>query len=201
MDFKSLKTAVTENDVIDLIKRRFSPRSFSNQSLTQKEVVTLIEAAHWAPSGMNEQPWRYVVAFRDNVSGFEKMVSLLNPSNQLWAQHASALIFSYAKLSYSQNGKTNNSALHDTGMANQNLLLQALSMNIYGRLMGGFDKIKAKESFDISDDFQPVCIIALGHLGDGDYLPEALKAKELETRSRKPLKDVVFFHEPSLLEK
>lgn len=187
------KTATTQFEVLEIIKKRFSPRAFSDKRITPTDIKTIIEAAQWAPSAVNEQPWRYKVALKENFDSFHQLLDLLTPNNQLWAKEAGALVFCYAKSIYSKNETTNSSAFHDTGMANQNLLLQALSMNIYGRMMGGFDKKRAKEVFLENDDFQPVCIIALGYLGNIEDLSEGLQIKERELRLRKALKEVVEF--------
>jgi len=192
MDTKQVKVALTQYPVIDLIKNRFSPRAFSDKAITLNDLSTLLEAALWAPSAMNEQPWRYIVALKNNEPAFQKMVDLLMPGNTPWAKNAAALILCTAKLTH-ENQQPNASALHDVGMSNQNLLLQALSMGIYGHVMGGFDKQKSKQVFNMGDDYQPICIIALGYLGDAETLSAGFKEREYAARMRKPLNEVVNF--------
>jgi nitroreductase len=193
MDTKQIKAASTQYHVTDLIKNRFSPRAFSDKAITLDDVNTVLEAASWAPSAMNEQPWRYHVALKSNQTGFQKLVDLLVPGNTPWAKNASALVLCTTKLTYSQNQQPNGSTFHDTGMANQNLLLQALSMDIYAHVMGGFDKEKSKQVFNISNDYQPICIIALGYLGNAETLTTGFKERELAARTRKPLAEVVTY--------
>lgn len=193
MDTKKIKEAFTKFKVIDLIKNRFSARAFDDKAITIDDLNAILEAAIWAPSAVNEQPWRYFVAAKQNADSFKKLLDLLAPGNEPWAKNAAALILSSVKLTYTQNGKPNVSALHDVGMANQNLLLQALSIDIYGHVMGGFDKEKAKQVFNLSDDFQPICIIALGYLGNSEMLVEPYKEREHIVRTRKPLEEVVEF--------
>lgn len=176
------KIANTHHPVIDLIRKRWSPRSFSEKAISTDDVHTLIEAASWAASAMNEQPWRYYYAFRGNES-FDNLWNCLLPGNQPWAKHAAVLMVSVAKTSYA-DGKPNATALHDTGMANANLLIQATSMDIYGHLMGGFDKEKTKATLRLEDDLQPVCMIALGYLNEAHKLEEPFRSRELTPRRR-----------------
>ena len=187
-----MKRAETQFPVIDEISKRWSPRAFdTSKKLTRDDINTLLEAAKWAPSAMNEQPWRYIVALKEETEKFNAVAGCLVEGNLVWAKHASALLVSFAKLSYTATGKTNSAALHDTGMANQNMLLQSVSMDIYCHVMGGFDKEKTKVVFKTDADLQPVVIIALGFLGNPDDLPEALKVRELGARSRKSIEEIV----------
>jgi len=187
-----MKRAITQFPVIEEIKKRWSPRAFdTSKSLTRDNIHTLLEAASWAPSAMNEQPWRYVVALKEETQKFNAVVDCLFEGNTIWAKHASALVVSFARLNYSATGKTNSAALHDVGMANQNMLLQAASMGIYTHVMGGFDKEKTKHIFKTEPDMQPVVIIALGFLGNPDDLPEPLKVREIAARSRKSIAEIV----------
>jgi nitroreductase len=187
-----MKSAVTQFPVIEEIKKRWSPRAFdTTKSVTKDDMNTILEAASWAPSAMNEKPWRYVVALKEDSQKFNAIVSCLFDANTLWAKNASALVVSFAKLTYSSNGKTNSAALHDTGMANQNMLLQAASMDIHTHVMGGFDKEKTKVVFQTDSDLQPVVIIAFGILGNAEDLPEALKTRELAERTRKHITEIV----------
>jgi len=187
-----MKRAITKFPVIDEIKKRWSPRAFNAaRSITQKDINTMLEAASWAPSAMNEQPWRYFTALKEETQKFNKVKDLLFEGNTVWAKHASALIVSFAKLNYASTGKANSAALHDVGMANQNMILQAASMNIYTHVMGGFDKPKTNEVFNAEPDLQPVVIIAVGYLGNPDELPELLKERELADRSRKNIEEFI----------
>jgi len=187
-----IKNATTVYPLHPVIKNRWSARAFDHKALSPEALNTLLEAASWAPSAMNEQPWRYVAALKQQEAGFAKLLSVLNPANASWAKGAAALLLSYAK-TRSQSGVPNASALHDTGMANQNLLLQGMSMDIYGHVMGGFDQQKARELFGIGEDCEPVCIIALGYLGNPESLEEPFLTREVTPRSRKALADFVSY--------
>lgn len=190
MEVLDIKAARTEYAVADVIKNRWSPRSFSPKEIEKKYFAAILEAASWAPSAMNEQPWGYVAAMKQNEEGFDKLLKLVVPGNALWAKNAAALVLSYAKLTYA-NGAENVSALHDTGMANQNLLTQALTLDIYGHVMGGFDKKKAAEEFGLTEDYAPVCIIALGYPDDPEKLEEPFRTRETAARTRKSLDNFV----------
>ncbi|HEY8401736.1 MAG TPA: nitroreductase family protein [Cytophagaceae bacterium] len=187
----NIKIPNTENPVSKFIINRWSPRAFNEKAISRKDLNTILEAASWAPSANNEQPWRYIVALRENHEAFETLVSILNPSNAVWAKHAAALLLSYCKLKISDGEAENPTAMHDTGMANQNLLLQALDLGIYGHVMGGFDKQKAIDTLGLTNDYKPICMIALGYPGTPDQLDEPFKTRELTPRNRKPLSEFV----------
>jgi nitroreductase len=185
-----IKTAVTRHPVIDLIKNRWSARAFSDQIPGEDQVLTLIEAASWAPSSMNEQPWRYRYAFRGNAA-FERMWECLSPGNQAWAKNAAVLLLCTAKTTFSRNGQFNRHALHDTGMANAFLMLQATEMQIYGHIMAGYDPEKLQNTYLLADDEEAVCIIALGYLGSPEQLEEPFRTREVTPRSRRAVEDFI----------
>ncbi|HAD11392.1 MAG TPA: nitroreductase [Saprospirales bacterium] len=185
-----IKTANTRLPVIDLIKNRWSARAFSDQPLSEEQILTLIEAAAWAPSSMNEQPWRYRYGLKGSPI-FEQMWECLLPGNQPWAKNAAALLLCTAKTSFSRNGQPNFYALHDTGMANALLMLQATSMNIYGHIMAGFDPEKLRDTFQLGEDEVAVCLIALGYLGTPDQLEEPFRTREITPRSRMALESLI----------
>jgi len=193
MNTEQIKQASTKFKVTELIKNRFSTVAFADKMLTNDDMNSIFEAATWAASANNEQPWRYIAALKQNNESFNKIVDLLMPGNQPWAKNAAVLIVCYAKLTFTLNGKPNVTALHDVGMANENMLLQSLSMGIYGHIMGGFDRERSKEVFNLDDDHQPICVIALGYLGDPESLIEPYKTREHTSRSRKPVNEVVTF--------
>lgn len=187
-----IKNATTLYPLHPVIKNRWSARAFAGRALSPEALNTLLEAASWAPSAMNEQPWRYVAALKQHDAGFGKLLSILNPANASWAKGAAALLLSYTK-TQSASGAPNTSAMHDTGMANQNILLQGMSMDIYGHVMGGFDRQKARELFGLGEGEEPVCVIALGYLGNPENLEEPFLTRETTPRSRKALADFVIY--------
>ena len=184
-----IKEAKTIYPVHELISKRWSTRAFSDKPITETEVFTLVEAASWAPSSVNEQPWEYYYAFK-GTEGFKKMLDVLSPGNQLWAGEAALMMVCIAHRNFEKNGQPNRHYMHDTGMANANLLTQALSMGIYGHILGGYDQAKATELFQIPDDKEAVCYIVLGYPGEGEKLEEPFRTREVTPRNRKPVEAI-----------
>lgn len=177
--------------VHNLIEERWSPRAFEKKSVDEEQLQTLFEAARWAPSAMNEQPWRFIYAVKEDKENFDRLFSCLVEGNS-WAKHASALFISVAKLNYDYNGNPNSLALHDLGLATGNLLLQATDLGLHVHLMGGFEADKALEVMGIPKGYAPVAMGAVGYAGDPESLSETLKAREVAPRKRKPLEEIVF---------
>ncbi|HSZ71435.1 MAG TPA: nitroreductase family protein [Cytophagaceae bacterium] len=182
----SVKKATTHHPVIDLIKNRWSPRSFFQEEIEQEDLDTLLEAASWAASANNEQPWQYIYAHR-GTEGYETIKSCLAPFNASWAKDAGVLMATIVQKNYTATQKDNRTAMHDVGMANANLLLQAVSMNIYGHPMGGFDLEKLHAVLNLKEDQDIACVIALGYLDIPDKLEEILRIRETQSRQRKAL--------------
>ena len=186
----SVKIPTTEYPVLELIKNRWSARAFADTPLTDETVHTLFEAASWAASANNEQPWQYIYAHR-GTPGFDQLWNCLMPGNQPWAKNAAVLILSVARKTYAANGNPNAYSWHDLGMANATLFLQATAMDIYGHPMAGFSKDKAKEALQLTDDQEAVCMIALGYLAAPEVLEEPFLTREVTARTRKELKEIV----------
>jgi nitroreductase len=182
--------ARTNYPVHDLIRRRRSARVYSTQDISPSEINTILEAASWAPSSMNEQPWQYKYAHKGS-HGFNQILDCLMEGNRKWAKDAPILMISIAQTRFSRNQRTNIWAAHDVGMANSNLLIQAVSMDIFGRVMGGFHKDQLKELFHLNEDQDPICVIALGYREDPDKLDAEATAKEYSPRSRFKVEDFV----------
>ena len=180
------KTAPVSHPVIDIIRQRWSPRSFSAKQISQTQMDSVMEAARWSASCANEQPWKYYYAFH-GTPGFEKLLDCLSGGNQPWCKNASVLIIAATRRTNEKDGKINEWAEHDLGLANAQLLLQSTSMGIYGHPMAGFDKVKASESLDLEEDVQPICAIALGFLDDADKLEEPFRSREKAVRTRKEI--------------
>lgn len=191
IDIKALKEAPTEHPVHALIRQRFSARGFSEKPLTAEVMNTLFEAAAWAPSSMNEQPWRYRFALR-GTPAFEQLWNCLAPGNQPWTKAAAALVVCSGKTFLHRNNEPNHNWKHDVGLANANLLMQAVSMDIYGHLMGGFDHNKTNTALGLGDGSEEVtCFLALGYLGDAEQLVEPFKTREHTARTRRALSGTV----------
>lgn len=183
------KLAETNFPVHELIKKRWSPRSFQLKKISGNDVLTLLEAASWAFSANNLQPWFYIYSHR-GTEGFDKILDCLVPGNQLWAKTASVLVISFAQV-INENGKPNNWAKHDLGAANMQLAIQAVSIDIYSHFMAGFDKQKTKETIPFDANiWEPVAFIALGYPDDAEKLEEPYRSWEMAPRTRKPLEKI-----------
>jgi nitroreductase len=187
------KPAPTGAGVHELIRERWSPRALSDAPIAAGDLESLLEAAQWAPSSMNEQPWRFVVADRcANPEMHARVVSTLAPANVVWAQRAPILIVAVAHMTYSRNGAPNRHAFYDTGAAAVQLALQATSLGLGVHQMGGFSPDQARTTLGIPEGFEPVVVLAVGHPGDVAELSEELRARELAPRQRRPLRESVY---------
>lgn len=174
-----------EHPIEPLFVRRWSPRALSGESLTQQELMTLFEAARWAPSTYNEQEWRFLYARRETPH-WQTFFNLLMEANQAWCKNAAVLVVVLARKTFTQNGKPNPVHLFDTGSAWENLALQATAMGIVSHGMAGFDFEKARKDLQVPEEYAVAAMFALGRPGDPDELPPALRDKEKIT-SRRPV--------------
>ncbi|MBD2241841.1 nitroreductase family protein [Aulosira sp. FACHB-113] len=186
------KTADTLYPVEELLRERWSPLAFSEEPVETDKLCIVLEAAGWAASSYNEQPWNFIVATKDNPTEFQRLLDCLAEGNQEWAKNAPVLMISVAKLNFERNGAENRHAFHDVGAATTTLAIQAMALGLFIHQMAGFDVAKAKEVYSIPDGYEPVAAIALGYLGDPQTLSERLQQRELALRSRKPLETYVF---------
>ncbi|HUX55856.1 MAG TPA: nitroreductase family protein [Bacteroidales bacterium] len=178
--------------ILEIIKERWSPYSFSSNPVEDFKLKAMFEAAGYAPSSNNEQPWLFVYSTQQNKKVFDDYLGFLVEANREWAKCAYVLVISMVRKNFSYNDKPNRYAFHDTGMAVSNLLLQALAMDIYVHQMGGFSVDKVREYFKLNDDIEPVAIMAVGYLGDGISLTPELLKRDDTRRSRKPVNDFTF---------
>jgi nitroreductase len=181
-----------EEFIHPLLAQRRSQRAFSSKPVEPEKLSTLLEAARWAPSSFNEQPWSFIVTTRQNKPAFELLLGCLLEYNVRWAQHAPVLILSVARLTLASSGEPNRHALHDVGQATASLTFQANSCGLTVCQMAGFDVEKARDAFSIPPDHEPVAVAAIGYPGDPTGLPEKLRQKELTPQQRKPFQDFVF---------
>jgi nitroreductase len=148
-------------------------------------IELLFEAARWAPSAMNEQPWEFYYIRRENKTVFNELVEILTGINPGWAKNAQLLIVSVVKKNYDYQNRENRNALHDLGAANVSLAIQAAEMGLQVHQMAGFDKEKATDFLKLdNNNFAPVTIFAVGFPGDPNQLPDDLKQRELNPRKR-----------------
>lgn len=178
------KSHKIEHPVTDLIEQRRSRRAYSSQPIEPEKINSLFEAARWAPSSMNEQPWTYLYATQDQPELWNKLLDTLNESNRVWAKHAPLLILSMARKTLIRNGAINGAARYDVGAANAFLSMQATHLGLNVHQMGGYDRQKAIEYLNIPDTHEPIVIMAVGYLGSTENLSENLKSRELAPRER-----------------
>ena len=178
------KSSSVEFPVTDIIEQRKSRRAYSSQPIEQEKISSIFEAARWAPSSMNEQPWVYVYATQDQPALYKKIWKSLNESNQVWARHAPVLVVSLIRKTLLQNGRVNGAAHYDAGAANALLSLQATHLGLNVHQIGGYSKEILIHELNVPDDYEPMVVIAIGYPGDPESLPEHLKQREQAKRER-----------------
>jgi len=185
---KNINNRSTEYDIDDIFLERHSPRAMSGQAVSRNEIMTLLDAAHWAPSASNVQPWRFLYAIK-GTEDFNLFLSFLTERNQLWCKNAGALIIELSK-------KTNNEKMvpthsFDAGSAWENLALQGSKMNLVIHGMAGYNLEPLVKELNISDEYKVEVMIAMGKPGKREDLPEELQERE-KPSLRKDLKEIVF---------
>lgn len=186
------KPAQTDYPIEQILKRRWSPRAFSDQMVEPEKLQSLFEAARWAASSFNEQPWFFLVATKEKPEEHANLLSCLVEGNQRWARLAPVLMISVAKLNFEKTGKPNRHAFHDVGLAVGNMIVQATALGLFVHQMAGFSPEKVAELYNIPEKFEPVAAIAVGYGGDVEDLPESFRESELGPRSRRSIASFVF---------
>ncbi len=185
------KPADTSVPLNELIRNRWSPRAYSDRPVATEDLVAVLEAARWAASCSNMQPWRYIVTTRDDAADHQRMVDCLKPGNQEWAPKAPVLMIALAKL-MRPNGDKNRHAFYDTGAATALLAIEATAPGLSVRQMAGIEVDKVRETYSVPDDYDVVAAIALGYQGEATVLPAHRQEPEAEPRVREPLSDLIF---------
>ncbi|MEO0585475.1 MAG: nitroreductase family protein [Bacteroidota bacterium] len=183
---QALKQADTAHDIHPLLKKRWSPRAFADRDIPQEILNELFEAARWAASSMNEQPWQYVYA-RKGTQAFDEIIQRVMPGNQVWAKEAPVILVALKRSTFERNGKPNPGANHDLGMANAQLVLQAAHRDIYVHMMGGFFRDQMNDYLQLEENVGSAVVMALGYMGEVDQLEEPYKSRETTPRTRKPI--------------
>jgi nitroreductase len=186
------KPATTDAPVHELFARRWSPRAFDERPVEPEKLRSLFEAARWAPSSNNEQPWRFFLATKDHQTEYDRLLACLVEGNRKWAFRAPVLILSVASMTFEDGARPNRHAYHDTGLAAENLVLQATASGLVAHQMAGFHVDKARANLNIPQGFEPVAMIAVGYPGDPNVLPDYLKQRELAPRRRNAISAFVF---------
>jgi len=185
------KKANTAVDIHPLISERWSPRSFdATAELSVPDLTGIIEAARWAPSSMNSQPWRFVIARRGDAH-FATLIDTMSGFNKVWAPRASALIMVLADTT-DQSGEPRIGALYDAGLAASLLTVEAHHRGLVVHQIGGFEHAQAVAAFNLPANLTPIVILAVGKQAPADALGEAtLVEREIADRVRKPLDELI----------
>jgi nitroreductase len=187
-----VKQARTQHPVHEIVARRWSPYAFADRAPSESDLRSLFEAARWAPSSYNEQPWRYILALRSDPTEFERVLSCLVPGNQVWAQRAPVLALGCTSRNLAKTGAPNAAAQHDLGLASGSLTFEATARGLYVHQMIGIVPDRVRELFRVPDDFLPLTGLAIGYLADPSVLPESHRARDLAARTRRTLDEFVF---------
>ncbi len=186
------KIAAADYPIHELLARRWSPYAFEARMVSREELCSLFEAARWAPSSFNEQPWSFLVALRDEPEQFQRLLSCLTERNQIWAKAAPVLVLGLVSVKLAKNGKDNRAAVHDLGLAAANLVLEATSRGLFVHQMIGIYPDKVRELYGIPEGVEAWTGMAIGYKGDPRLLPQEFHDRELKQKPRKPLASFVF---------
>jgi len=186
------KAADTDYDIHELLQQRWSPRAFSDKPVDRELIRQLFDAARWAPSSYNEQPWRFIVATKDRPEEFERLSKVLNDHNRKWATGAPMLVLTVKKDHFEDDGRPNKVAKHDLGQAVSYLTFEATRHDLFVHQMAGILPRKARELYNIPEGFTPLTMIAVGYIGDMEQLPEDFREKEKAKRTRCSVDEIAF---------
>lgn len=180
---------VPEHPINPLILDRWSPRAMSGEEIDDGELMSLFEAARWAPSSYNSQPWRFIYAKR-NTKEWDTLFNLMGEFNKSWTHTAAVLIVVISRKNFEHNENFSRTHSFTTGSAWENLALEASSRGLVAHGMEGFDYDKARHDLEIPNDYDVEAMIAIGKKGNKENLPKELLEREVPS-TRKPLKDII----------
>ena len=186
------RPAPTDHPVLELLRARWSPRAFAPEAIDAATLTLLLEAARWAPSASNEQPWGFIYAHRSETADFARILDCINPGNQVWAKDAAVLLITTARQNRRGKDQVNVTASYDLGQAVAHLSIQATALGIAVHQMGGFSNERAQQSLSVPAGHRCVTAVALGYPGDPAALPEDLRVREANPRTRVPLASIAF---------
>jgi len=185
------KDAIRTYPINDLAKIRWSPRAFLDKPVEHDKLISLFEAARWSASGGNEQPWRFMIGLKPDAT-WQKIFSALDRGNKLWNKNVPVLVLSIGNKISSYDGTISPFFKYDVGQSVAHLSLEAMHQGLHVHQMGGFSPDKCRELFEIPESFEALTVIAVGYRGDPETLPEKLKQREVQPRTRKMLGEIVF---------
>ena len=187
----AIKHADTNYPIHNLIQQRWSPRSFSDEPVEGELLNQLFEAARWAPSSYNEQPWKFIVARKEDDEAFAKLSKVMNEFNRSWGKDAPVLVLGLAKTTFDLDGRPNPHAEHDLGQAIAHLTFEATRNELYVHQMAGIEPNVAQDIYELPEGYKPMTMFAIGYKGQPESLSEKLQKQETSPRSRKPLDEVI----------
>jgi nitroreductase len=188
----NVKKAATDYPINHLLAERWSPYAFDSRAVPESDLHSLFEAARWAPSSYNEQPWSFIVATKADPAEFARVLSCLVEGNQAWAKDVPVLALGIVRLTFARNNQPNRAAVHDLGLAAANLVIEATARGLVVHQMIGIVPEKAREVYQIPEHSEAWTALAIGYKGDSAKLPDAIKQRDLSPRTRKPLSEFVF---------
>lgn len=188
----SAKTVHPDHPVHEFVSARWSPYAWADRPVAAADLASLFEAARWAPSSYNEQPWRWIVARREDAAEFAKLLSTLVPGNQAWAKQAPVLAIGLTTITFARNGKPNKAAHHDLGLAAGNLCFEASARGLAVHQMIGIEPERVRELYAVPENVEPLTGYAIGYAGDAASLPDGLRERDLAPRQRKSLRELIF---------
>jgi nitroreductase len=186
------KPAQTATHVTPLIRERWSPRAFQTKPVSKTDLTAVLEAARWAASCNNGQPWRFIVATSDDAAAHAAALAGFNARNQRWTKTAPVLVFVCARKTFEANGNPNPHSWYDTGAAVAQFTLEAQARGLRVHQAAGIEREVVRKTYGVPDDVDIIVGFALGYQGDPDSLPEELPGREREARARKPLGEIAY---------
>ena len=186
------KLAKADRPILEVITQRYSPYAYDPRPVEREKLLTCLEAARWAPSSYNEQPWTFILAERTDAAAFAQAVDCLVEGNRGWAKNAGVLLLTIVSKLFSKNGKPNRAAEHDIGLAAGNMVLQATALGLQGHQMIGIESAKIRAVYKVPETHEPLTAIALGYAATVQPgATDPLAQRDLAPRTRKPLSDIV----------
>ncbi len=193
MNPNEIKRANPAHSILPVFAQRWSPYRYNGKPVEKEKLQSCFEAARWAASSYNEQPWIFFVARSDNTTEFQRMLGCLDPSNQGWAANAGVLILTAYRKSFSRNGTPNRVAFHDLGLAAGQLVLQATALGLQGHQMAGVNLSSVRQIYRIPELYEPATAIALGYVDETTSASgDALAERDQTPRPRKAFSEFIF---------
>jgi len=186
------KEAQADHPIHQLITKRWSPYGYGDRPISEEDLAALFEAARWAASAYNEQPWRFIVARSTATEEHEKLLSCLVEPNRDWAKAASVLVLCVVSQSFARNGKANRTAAHDLGLAAGNLSLEATARGLSIHQMSGILPEVARETYQIPEGYEATTALTIGYPASPEHAQEPYGERDAAPRTRKPLAELVF---------